>query len=369
MEEHILFSGYYGFDNSGDDAILQAIIQDIRKQDPSKKLTVLSYNPNRTSAIYNVDAAQRFHLKSVIRAIKDTDLLISGGGSLLQDVTSSRSLYYYLSIILIAKFYNKKVYVYANGVGPIEGKLNRKMTKYVLNKVDLITLRDEDSYETIRSLGVTKPKTLVTSDPVYSLDNIDRKKVLKIMMREGIPTNRKYIGVAVRAWPKVQNLHKKLAQTLDMVYNKLGEDILFIPLHYPEDVEFSESIQQLMKARNHSHIVRGNYGVQELKGLVGITETILAMRLHALIYGVAELTPIVGLIYDPKVKAHLNMLDIEKSADVENFNEKDLAKLIVDTYYNRSIHRRNLRQKRKEFQALSLENVDYIFKLLEDRHE
>src|SRR5699024_10927236 len=160
------------FDNSGDDAILYAIIQEIRKRDPSTYIRVLSYNPGRTHEIYRVSTTQRFYLPALIRAVKSCDLLISGGGSLLQDVTSSRSIYYYLGVILLAKLFNKKVYVYANGVGPIDKGINRKLTRFVLNKVDLITLRDEDSHQLMQELKITKPRMEVTADPVYALENI-----------------------------------------------------------------------------------------------------------------------------------------------------------------------------------------------------
>ena len=109
MAKKVLFSGYYGFDNSGDDAILHAIVNDIRAIDPTIQLNVLSYDPARTRRLYNVNATQRFHYGSVKKALKSADLLISGGGSLLQDETSSRSLYYYLGVMALAKRMKKKI--------------------------------------------------------------------------------------------------------------------------------------------------------------------------------------------------------------------------------------------------------------------
>lgn len=80
MGKKVLFSGYYGFDNSGDDAILHAIVADIRACDPTVQLNVLSYDPPRTRRLYGVNATQRFHYKSVKKALMGTDLLISGAG-------------------------------------------------------------------------------------------------------------------------------------------------------------------------------------------------------------------------------------------------------------------------------------------------
>src|SRR5690606_34850383 len=98
----ILISGYYGFDNSGDDAILKAMVEDLKENDNSIEITALSRNPTFTEKIYNIRAVNRFKIRDVMRAIEDCNLFISGGGSLLQDVTSTRSLLYYLSLMEVA---------------------------------------------------------------------------------------------------------------------------------------------------------------------------------------------------------------------------------------------------------------------------
>ncbi len=366
MSGKVLLSGYYGFDNSGDDAILYAIIQEIKKRDPDTAIQVLSYNPGRTREMYRVDTAQRFYLPALIRAVKDCDLRISGGGSLLQDVTSSRSLYYYLGVILLAKLFKKKIYVYANGVGPIDGKINRKLTRFVLNKVDLITLRDEDSYNLVRSLKIRKPMMEVTSDPVYALANIDSQKVAEILQQENIPTDRPYFGVSVRNWKNHEEIIDKLSIAFDEIYDKLGIDYLFIPLHYPEDLEFSKKVQAQMRYHEACHVVQGEYNVDEIKGLVGRCELMLAMRLHALIYAVTELTPIVGLSYDPKVKAHLEGLEIKESVDIEDFEPGDLVDHVLTAYVQRKESRERLKDQRSRLQVLNQRNVDHIFELLEE---
>lgn len=365
MGKKVLFSGYYGFDNSGDDAILQAILEEVRKKDPSLEINVLSYNPQRTKHIYKVEATQRFHFASVKKAIQECDLLISGGGSLLQDVTSSRSLYYYLGIIALAKFYKKKVYVYANGVGPISGKINKRIAGKILNKVDHITLRDLDSLEVVKSLGVTRPPMEVTSDPVYAMEGISQDRAYDLLKGEGIAPKPNYIGVCVRQWKKSPALAAKLAKILDKVYDELGTEILFIPLHYPEDVHFSELVQGRMARRNYSRVIRGNYSVKEVQGFVGICQMVIAMRLHSLIYGVTEKVPAVGIVYDPKVKAHLEQVGIEEYVEVEKMDEKKLLNDIIWVYRNKAILRNKLQYKHEEFLDLTRRNVDYVFELLD----
>ena len=183
----ILISGYYGFDNSGDDAILRAIVNDLNNNIENVEITVLSKNPSYTEKVYKINAVNRFNIKAVIETIKSCDLFISGGGSLLQDVTSTRSLLYYISLMRMAKFFNKKVMVYANGVGPINGRMNRIWTRRILNKVDLITLRDEDSRIFLEELKVDNENIYVTADPVFTLNPTKPDKVINILKKESIP--------------------------------------------------------------------------------------------------------------------------------------------------------------------------------------
>lgn len=114
----LVISGYYGFGNAGDEAMLAAILEAILEVVPEADITVISGNPRHTAEKHGVKAVGRFDVTGIFNAIKRCDLLISGGGSLLQDVTSNRSLYYYLSIISLANMLGKKVMLYAQGMGP-----------------------------------------------------------------------------------------------------------------------------------------------------------------------------------------------------------------------------------------------------------
>ena len=120
---NILISGYYGFDNIGDESILRTLVSSLREHIPDCSLTVLSHNPASTREKYGVEAVDRMSPMAILRAVKKCDMLISGGGSLLQDVTSSKSLHYYLSIIRCAEFFHKKVFIYSQDIRPIDSPL------------------------------------------------------------------------------------------------------------------------------------------------------------------------------------------------------------------------------------------------------
>ena len=88
---NIVISGYYGFGNAGDEAMLCAIIDAIRKEEADAYITVISGNPKETSKKHNINAVGTFSALGILKAIANSDLVISGGGSLLQDATSIRN--------------------------------------------------------------------------------------------------------------------------------------------------------------------------------------------------------------------------------------------------------------------------------------
>ena len=188
----VLISGYYGYKNIGDDSLLKAIVQSLREEKPDVSITVLSKKPAETSEIYNVKSIHRYNVFKIISLLKRTRLLISGGGSLLQDVTSTQSYKYYSFVIKTAMRCGAKAMVYANGIGPLNMEKNREDCRRLLEKVDKITLRDEQSLEELKSIGVKKEIT-VSADPAFSL----RPSCA------GDSTDKPYFVVSVRKWKKL----------------------------------------------------------------------------------------------------------------------------------------------------------------------
>ncbi|MGM9593904.1 MAG: polysaccharide pyruvyl transferase CsaB [Candidatus Onthomonas sp.] len=164
----ILISGYYGFDNLGDELLLTALLRDLRQVTSESRITVLSACPPATQARHGVKAVPRNKFQAVLRALKQCDLLLSGGGSLLQDGTSSRSLLYYLGLLALAQAMGKDTMVYSQGVGPLLRPWNRALTRAVLSQATAVTIRDETSREMLEALGLRRPMQ-VTADPVLAL--------------------------------------------------------------------------------------------------------------------------------------------------------------------------------------------------------
>ncbi len=317
-----LVTGYYGFLNSGDDAILLSMCEDINSLNIKSTTTILSNSPLSTEKEYPAKAVYRFNIFYVIREIIKCDILLMGGGSLLQDKTSTRSLLYYLSILMFAKVFGKKTMIYANGIGPINNKINRKLTKTVLNKVTLITIRETLSLEELEKMGVTNKMIKLTADPVFSLPLKD-VSIDDIIQKENLDTNKDFVTILFRGWRSQEDYVAKMAKVCDYIVKEKNLNVVFIPMKYPTDVKISKEISSKMTEKNY--VISSKLSVYQIVKLVGMSKVCLSMRLHALLYASLKNVPMIGFTYDPKVEYFLKELNMSTIINMDNFQVEEVT--------------------------------------------
>lgn len=305
----IALSGYYGFDNAGDEALLAAITSSIGDLAPGVEFIVLSGDPENTFKSHGIPAVYYKSPWQVMKALKKCDLLISGGGSIFQDITSALSLPYYISVVALAKLMGKPVMFYAQGVGPIRRPISRSLMRLVANRVDLISLRDQDSARLLQEIGVVRPPVRLTADPVLALqpDNSDLQAMIHYLATNDLAL-KPIICVSVRSWPALEGYQPELAQALDQLV-QCGYNILFVPMAWPEDISESNRIMSYMKEK--SFIIDRKLGSQELLALISRSTMLIGMRLHALIFAASQGVLFAGISYDPKVEAFLASYSME----------------------------------------------------------
>ena len=195
----ILISGYYGFNNIGDEAILKVMISDLKKKMDLNDVRVLSNNPGQTESDLSVKAINRSSIFRVINSIKECDVLLSGGGSLLQDGTSRLSIYYYLFIYFVAMIFRKKIIIFSHGIGPINHKRNKKLISFVFKRVARISVRDNESKEKLISYGIKSDSIYVTADPVISYEGVTKEYGKEILLDYDYDFSIPTIGFALKA--------------------------------------------------------------------------------------------------------------------------------------------------------------------------
>lgn len=358
----IVISGYYGFGNAGDEAMLDAILEAMYDVLPDVEFVVISGNPDSTMQKHGVKAIPRFAAKQIFSELKSCDLLISGGGSLLQDVTSDRSLYYYLSIIRMATFLKKPVMLYAQGIGPIRRKMAKMAVSSVLNDVDLITVRDEGSREELHSLGITKPRIETTADPVLGLHRVDTGLGRLLLSEYSLKGSKQHIGVSVREWKNDISYRIELASALDELRENCDGEIIFIPMQYPHDVQEAKEIQKLMKTE--AIVLEKAYTTPELLALSGCMDVLVGVRLHALIFAALMEKPFIGISYDPKIQRFLTMMESQAVGTLKSLDQKKLVSSVKEALQQKGLKESSLQQLAK-LKAVSLKNAHLAITLLD----
>lgn len=359
----ITLLGYYGYKNSGDEAILMSTLEAFRKIDPELTFLVFSKKPKETKKLYLVDSVYRFNLFKVIRILKKSRLFLAGGGSLIQDNTSTRSIWYYLTVLKMAKKLGINSMLFANGIGPIKRSFNRRFAGKVLNDLQAISLRDAQSFNEIKALGINKPNIFVSSDPAVLLEASDESKVDELIQLENIPTDKPLIGFSLRKWAN-SGYVDKIAEIADYCAEKYNSHPVFIPMQYPMDYDISQAIAEKMKF--HCSIVTRMYPPDIILGLTARLKVMVGMRLHSIIYAANQCIPLIGLVYEQKVEAFLKEIDQPSAGNIENLDTVKICKQLDIIWENREEICEDLCKSKKRLSLMSEANVANAYHMLKE---
>lgn len=360
---NVVMSGYYGFSNTGDDAILESICRGVHEASDEVELTVLSNDPALTRKQYGLNAVPRFNFLKVVGALRRGDVLLSGGGSLLQDTTSTRSLVYYLSVMWLAKQMGKPVMLFANGIGPVRKPGNRSWVRKAVEQAGVVTLRDHSSAEELRAMGVQRTDLTVTADPVFQLEPAESDRARELTACCGLPEGKNFVAVSVRDWEAAKGFPEELAKLCDHLRRTHGMEVLFLLMQPGVDRGMTEAVRAAMK--EPSYLLDAPCTPREMMAVLGQAKLCLAMRLHTLIFAARMAVPTLGLVYDPKVESFLAELELPSAGHVEDFNADrammESDKLLAE--YDQVLV--GLREKAQRMEQASHENERLLLKLLE----
>ncbi|GAC1502764.1 MAG: hypothetical protein NVS1B14_07750 [Vulcanimicrobiaceae bacterium] len=236
-----LLSGYYGFGNLGDEALARVIVTELRARYPAASLNILSADPVRTAREFGVDSTPRADLGRLRSAIEHADVVLSGGGGLLQNATSTRSLLYYAGILARANAAGRKSMIFAQSIGPLDF-IGKAIVRKLCRKTTRATVRDERSKKLLDSL-LPNAKVERTADPVFLYGDAPAADLLQ---REGLDTQ--------------------------------GNPLVIV-------------------------CVRKAPGLHEGTRIIARAHAVIGMRLHALIFAIRYGVPFLAIPYDPKVAA------------------------------------------------------------------
>ena len=326
----VILCGAYGQDNAGDEAVLKAMLAELRAIDPDMPLWVMTRKTRQTRQSCRVGAIFTFNVPAFCLRMRKCRLYANGGGSLMQDVTSNRSLWFYLFTLFAAKHLGCRVMMYGCGIGPIQSPRNRKRAGKIIDKnADVITLRDRLSLQELESLGVKRPRIELSADPAVSLlpaSPGEAEAILEqadLCPREG----QRYLGVTVRPWPGLKDKLSAFAQAIDYAYETHGLLPVFIPIESQSDVAAAKQVAALLQ-KAPAAILSSCASPELAIALSARMDVALSMRLHALVFAAARGVPLVGVVYDPKVSAFLDSVDQDLYVRLEQLTAQGLCALL-----------------------------------------
>lgn len=271
-------SGYYGFDNFGDDAVLKVLVDNFASK---YDLTVFSANPNKTSRLYDVKSVYSFDYFRVFIELLRTDVLISGGGSLLQDVTSVKSLLYYCGLIFLAGIFGKEIIIFAQGMGPFNSLFSKLLVKLVLKFAKIITVRDEDSFQLLEKWNFSP---ILVCDPVFNIKTPEVQKNAAV-------------GIQLRDFKGVND--DFLLSLASVINEKFSDkEIIVFSLQDAKDLKLCEHFKTFL---NSNATIKHGLSVNEYISEFSQLEYLIGMRFHAVLVALKAGVKVLPISYDKKV--------------------------------------------------------------------
>ncbi len=319
----VLVSGYYGFGNLGDEAILEELTNELKKLVSPSQIIVLSNDPEQTKKSFGVESLNRWKPLDLLSLLPRTALFISGGGGLFQDATGIKSTVFYGCQILLAKFLGSKIYIYAQGVGPLRSGAAQALARISLSQATFTTVRDKDSHNLLSKWAID---SALTADPVWCLEQTAvpeaaQEQINSLKARPGLT-----VGLSLRTAANFND------QQLQSLFSTMDQELppqtglILLPLQNNQDLEPLTKFAALWRQKGRSVEFLQTEGIERPSQWLAILsqlDLLVGMRLHALIMALKSGIPVVGIAYDPKVRHVLTqfgqpILNLTKDSDGSN---------------------------------------------------
>lgn len=312
--ENILLTGFFGAGNVGDEAVSLAVYEGVKKNRPQASFSIVTRSPEYTrnfTGITAVDTIKGFYpsqdfwmrLSRHIGSIKKSNLVVIGGGGIIQDVHSWTTIPAYILPACLGILFNRPVITVGIGVGPVKTAWLKELTAFACNRMALVQVRDEESRKELIAYGVDAGKIQVTADVVPSLD------FKRYVAGRSFGNSRPTVAVAFRKWAGLDK-NGLVAICTKLIEN--GVAIRMLGYESLHDVKFYEELIAAFAPEHRDkisiHIPADlNDAMEEVKA----ADFVLSMRLHGCVFAAAMGTPFFAVPYDPKVSEFMRRISME----------------------------------------------------------
>jgi polysaccharide pyruvyl transferase CsaB len=375
-----LISGYYGLGNIGDEVILTGMIASLRRSFPEIEITVLSADPSVTESMHGVRAISHPYIEGPKQGLLNAltwdkyselnheidacDLFILGGGSLIQDLKPAY-LPAWFSLLKSAMIKGKKTAVFGIGAGPVDTRTGQWLCREVLNRVDLVMVRDQMSIDALQRCGVND--VILGADPAFGMIPIDFDG-LKERRRTILSVREPIMGATTYRWlhdsdiyrnPSIPALDQASRQhAMGLLLRELSEANCMSTLFVPTVKSDISNYREISAEITHGSVQVAEWkdDSQYVLSLLSGCKVLCGMRLHSLIMATMVGVPFVPISYCGKVKSFLESMKMENLyLDVEELGTDSFRESLIKNFdqelrnnSNRSVY---LMQKAEEFKV------------------
>jgi N-acetylglucosaminyldiphosphoundecaprenol N-acetyl-beta-D-mannosaminyltransferase len=428
-KKYIVLWGATGFQNMGDEAMLAANIEVFKKSNYG--VIVWSNHPEATSQLHNVIAKPDFNRlieeetkghkriikgllfllaslklwlnikrirrnkslrfllpleKEFITILANSEALLIAGGGNLNDIFVRGGLIARGFISFLARMLDKPVFLGAQTVGPLNKRWTRLLTRKFLERVHVITLRENFSKNVLKEIRVKHEGVKVVPDDAFNIAPINKKDALNLLLNEGIDINKikkerkKIIAITPRAWWEIDDKNIPLKVALEKIIGFLVKQdrnyIIFVPTSFyqgPGDDDIKTSMELLSKIRisgdANFKILSGKYNWSQLKGILNFANVAIGTSYHSIVFAASMGVPALGLYVDEyyrlKIGGFLDLMGCGNLAvDVKKMNENELINILNNFLEKENVLRERLIKKIDEVKEDSCYAAKQLIRIL-----
>lgn len=321
----VVISGFYGSRNSGDELLLRAIVAGVREAEPELRMVVAGVSPRRVGELHRLPAFARPDLETAELVSRSASAVVLGGGGLWHDYTFAQaggmpglfdqprmSIAGLAVMPVLSSMRRRPFHVVGMGVGPLEDEDARQMVRWVGDQASSISVRDSGSADLLTSIEGWEAPVETVPDPVYALD-LGVPRTPEYLRRLG--AGRRLLAVNLRPWTRAgsDDVPARVGRALDAVARRHSLTLVGFPMQESPSVDTAavEAAFAHVGGDVPRVVLDWTPDFSELFGTLISSAVVLSMRLHSCLLAHRLETPVVGLSYDPKVRAHFEELGVE----------------------------------------------------------
>lgn len=350
--------------NRGDEAAQRSLINSLKRLIPNAEFTVLTISPNGLQLQENVRILRTFSASrktglfiifwavfrslgirlptfnkghEVFEALEEmanADVIISApGGPYFGDLYTSHEIREHLLHICLSKILRKPVMIYGPSMGPFRSHWRNIIRRYILNKVEIITLRDHISKKYLDNLNLTNPLVYLTTDSAFQdIIDIDKDEVESILLREKIKNaqskdvNKKLlIGItptgaewnyrnSANPQKNQERYNKIIAKTIDYLIDKFDATIVFFPQLYgnSDDMPLINDIIKMVDKKDAVKVLSKEWDSEIQQAIVSQMDLFIGNRYHSVIFALKGAVPTICLAYEHKSIGVMDAVKLNK---------------------------------------------------------